>query len=119
LKGLTGEQGVIIPANNMVNLMLNDEVIAAVEKGQFHIWPIQDVDEGLRLLTEIEPGELQEDGSYPQGTFNHVLMEHLEAFARAEKTKDEDQPEETNPPTTPSEEKEDRTPENSAPDPGG
>lgn len=98
MKGLTGEQGVIIPASNLVNLMLNEQVTEAVDKGQFHIWPIQEVEEGLRLLTGLEPGERQEDGSYPEGTFNYILMEQLEAFSRAEETKEEDQPEESSPP---------------------
>lgn len=115
LKGLTGEQGVIIPANNLFNLMLNKQVVTAVEQGQFHIWPIQTVDEGLQLLTDLEPGELQEDGSYPEGTFNHALMEHLDAFARAEKAKEKEQPEGTNSPATLSGKKE---PDNDEPHPG-
>jgi lon-related putative ATP-dependent protease len=99
LQGLTGEQGVIIPANNVSNLMLSDEVVTAVEKGQFHIWPIQTVDEGLQLLSGIEPGVPQEDGSYSQDTFNYTLMEHLKEFARVEKAKDSETSEDANPST--------------------
>ena len=81
--GLSGEQGVIIPANNQSNLMLAEEVVAAVESGQFHIWTIHHVDEGLRLLTHLEPGERREDGSYPEGSFNRQVVDRLEQFSKA------------------------------------
>jgi len=82
-KGLTGEQGVIIPASNRRNLMLRAEVVQAVDQGQFHIWPIQTVEQGLALLTGLEMGERQPDGSYPEGSFNHALMARLQEFSRA------------------------------------
>jgi len=59
-RGLTGEQGVIIPATNVQHLMLKQEVIEAVEAGQFHIYPVKTVDEGLELLTGIPAGERRE-----------------------------------------------------------
>ena len=119
MKGLTGEQGVIIPASNLVNLMLNEEVVDAVGKNMFHIWPIQEVDEGLRLLTGLEPGERQEDGSYPEGTFNHALMGQLEAFSRSEESKEEDQPEESGQPSPAGNDNETDSPDSDLPEPGG
>src|SRR5581483_5925200 len=73
LRGLTGSQGVIIPASNVRNLNLQAEVVEAVAAGEFHIWPIATVDEGLALLSGCEPGTLQADGSYPDGTFNGAV----------------------------------------------
>jgi lon-related putative ATP-dependent protease len=89
--GLTGEQGVIVPANNRKNLMLNDEVTRSVENGQFHIWAFENIDEGLQLLTGLEAGERQEDGTYPQDTFNRAVIERLETFTKAEEAKEQDQ----------------------------
>lgn len=86
-KGLTGTQGVVIPAANLKNLMLRDEVVQAVEAGQFHIWAIKTVDEGLEIFSGMEAGERREDGSYPEGTFNRAVMEQLEKFAELVKEK--------------------------------
>jgi lon-related putative ATP-dependent protease len=93
--GINGEQGVIIPASNQVNLMLNEEVISAVEQGQFHIWSIEHVDEGVSLLTGLEPGARQADGSFPQGSFNRLVVERLEQFSRSGKDKANDAGEES------------------------
>jgi lon-related putative ATP-dependent protease len=82
-RGLSGEQGVLIPAANQKNLMLSAEVIAAVSEGKFHIWPITTVEEGLALLSDREIGELQVDGGYPVGTFNHSVASRLAEFAKA------------------------------------
>jgi lon-related putative ATP-dependent protease len=68
--GLTGEQGVIVPQTNVGNLMLRDDVIAAVEAARFHIWPVTTVDEGIELLTGVAAGERGEDGQYPPDTVN-------------------------------------------------
>jgi lon-related putative ATP-dependent protease len=85
-KGLTGDQGVIIPHSNCHNLMLNHEVIQAVAQGKFHIWPIRTIEEGITLLTGHDAGILQEDGSYPPGTFNHAVQTRLEQFSEAQKS---------------------------------
>jgi len=82
-KGLTGEQGVIIPASNVSNLMLRDEVVQAVENAQFHIWPVHTFEEAIPLLTDMEVGELQPDGTYPEGSFNRAVVEQLTALAKA------------------------------------
>jgi lon-related putative ATP-dependent protease len=68
--GLTGEQGVILPASNVGNLMLRDEVVQAVAEGKFHIWPVRTVDEGIEILTGVPAGERAEDGSYPEDSVN-------------------------------------------------
>lgn len=81
--GLTGEQGVIIPASNISHLMLSEEVVEAVSNGQFHIWAIQTIDEGIPLLTGMEAGERQPDGSYPTGSLNYLVMERLKSFAKS------------------------------------
>lgn len=67
-KGLTGEQGVMIPAKNVRNLMLDQEVVDAVEQGKFHIWLVSTVEEGIEVLTGVECGTIQEDGTYPADT---------------------------------------------------
>ena len=82
-KGLTGEQGVVIPAGNVRNLMLNDEVVQAVEEGKFHVWTIGTIDEAIRLLTNYEPGDLQLDGTYPEGSFNQLVTQRLAEFSKA------------------------------------
>jgi lon-related putative ATP-dependent protease len=76
-KGLTGDQGVMIPDKNIRNLMLDQEVVDAVAEGKFHIWPIKSVDEGLKILTGMDAGLLQEDGTYPEGTIYRKVDDRL------------------------------------------
>jgi predicted ATP-dependent protease len=85
-KGLIDSQGVIIPEGNQRNLMLNAEVIEAVRNNKFHIWPIRSLEEGLSLLTDIKIGELQDDGTYPEGTFNYAVSARLDEFKELMKT---------------------------------
>jgi predicted ATP-dependent protease len=82
-KGLTGEQGVIIPLSTVTSLMLRDEVVQAVEAGRFHIWPVHTIEEGIRLLTDMEPGEPGPDGVFPEGSFNRAVIDRLAEFAKA------------------------------------
>ena len=79
-KGFGEEQGVIIPARNIENLMLRDEVIQAVQEGKFHIYAVRDIKEGIELLTGMEAGDLQEDGTYPAGTLFARADERLKRF---------------------------------------
>ncbi len=81
-RGLTGQQGVLIPRANVRHLMLRDEVVEAIRAGKFHLWAIDTVDEAIALLTGMEPGQRQEDGSFPEGTFHHAVEQRLEAFAQ-------------------------------------
>ncbi len=82
-KGLNGQQGVVIPASNVRHLMLNDEVIQAVKNGDFHIWKAVTIDDAIRLMADLEPGERQADGSYPRGSFNQAVVEGLASLAEA------------------------------------
>jgi predicted ATP-dependent protease len=80
-KGLTGEQGVMIPESNVANLMLKDEVIQAVRDGKFHIWPIRTIDEGIEILTGVKGSERQPDGSFEAGSVNARVDQRLKALA--------------------------------------
>jgi lon-related putative ATP-dependent protease len=68
--GLSGEQGVIIPARNERNLMLRDDVVESVREGRFHVYSVNTVDEAVELLTGLPAGERQPDGTFPEGTVN-------------------------------------------------
>jgi lon-related putative ATP-dependent protease len=81
--GLTSEQGVILPVGNLRHLMLQDEVIEAVRERRFHLWAVASLDEVLALLTGVEPGVRQPDGSYPPGSFHAAVMGRLAAFSKA------------------------------------
>ncbi len=81
--GLSGEQGVLIPAANRRHLMLRREVVDAVEAGRFHVWAIEDVDQGIELLSGLPAGARSEDGTYPEGTIHRRAEERLAAFAEA------------------------------------
>jgi len=76
-KGLTGEQGVMIPDSNVTNLMLKQELVDAVQAGKFHIWSVKTIDEGIEVLTGIPAGEKREDGSYPEGSINALADRRL------------------------------------------
>jgi lon-related putative ATP-dependent protease len=80
-KGLNGRQGVIIPAKNVANLMLKQQVVDAVKAGQFHVYPISTIEEGIEILTGLEAGTLQPDGSYPEGTLFRKVDDRLKAIA--------------------------------------
>lgn len=64
-RGLTGEQGVIIPEQNITNLMLDDEVVEAVKKGEFHIYAVSKIEEGIEILTGMSAGTMNDKGNYP------------------------------------------------------
>lgn len=82
-KGLTGTQGVIIPHQNVKNLMLKEEVVKAVAEGKFHIYPIKTIDEGLEILTGVKAGERLPDGTFEEGTVNYLVDKELERLAKA------------------------------------
>ncbi|MGQ9823813.1 MAG: Lon protease family protein [Desulfotomaculales bacterium] len=81
IKGLNGEQGVIIPRQNIDNLMLRHEIIDAVREGKFHIYAIRTVEEGISLLTGIPAGSRQADGKYPENTVFYLVDKKLREYA--------------------------------------
>jgi len=78
---LTGEQGVLIPASNIKHLMLRQDVVDAVSAGQFHIYPIENIDEGMEVLTGIPTGKADESGAFPEGSINGLVQAKLGEFA--------------------------------------
>ncbi|MEW6233340.1 MAG: ATP-binding protein [Chloroflexota bacterium] len=93
-KGLTGEQGVLIPESNVRHLMLKEGVVEAIQQGKFHVYPVKNVDQGIELLTGVSAGMRQDDGSFPEGTVNgrvdrclRELAERLKGFAEEGKKK--------------------------------
>ena len=80
-KGLDGEQGAMVPAANVPNLMLADEVIEAVEAGRFHVWAVRTIDEGIELLAGQPAGERGPDGEYPAGTVHRLVEDRLRHYA--------------------------------------
>jgi len=80
-KGLSGDQGVLIPHQNLRNLMLQEEVVEAVKQGQFHIYSAKTIDEGIEILTGASAGEKQKDGTYPKSTVNYFIDKRLKDMA--------------------------------------
>ncbi|MBT3352160.1 MAG: AAA family ATPase [Nitrospinaceae bacterium] len=103
---LTGEQGVLIPHQNVTNLMLRDEVVEAVRAGKFNVYPIHTVDEGISLLTGTPAGERDEDsGEFPEGSVHGMVAARLakmyEDLRRLGKKKDDEEEEDEKPSPTP------------------
>lgn len=69
-RGLTGRQGVLIPHSNVKHLMLRQDVVDAVEAGDFAVYPVATVDEGIELLTGVTAGERDADGCFPEDSIN-------------------------------------------------
>jgi lon-related putative ATP-dependent protease len=80
-RGLTGEQGVMIPAANVRHLMLADEVVAAVAAGDFHVWAVESVDEGIELLTGCPAGARGGDGVFAEGSVHRRVEDRLRGYA--------------------------------------
>lgn len=92
MRGLDGSNGVIIPRRNTRNLVLSEDVREAVEKGLFNVYTMDRMEEGLEILTGMKAGELQADGTYPEGTINFLVEKRLTEISEAmEKKKDEEQ----------------------------
>ncbi|MBI5026992.1 MAG: AAA family ATPase [Nitrospirae bacterium] len=96
LDGLSGEQGVIIPKGNLKNLMLKGEVLEAVQNGKFNIYSIDNIEDGIEILTGMPAGELQPDGTYPEGTLNYIVDKRLKELSEVLKEKKEEEKEKTN-----------------------
>jgi lon-related putative ATP-dependent protease len=85
-KGFTGKQGVMIPASNVQNLMLKEEVVDAVKAGKFHIYSAKTIDEGIEVLTGVKAGKRRKDGTFDEDTVNYRVDKQLKSMA--EKLKD-------------------------------
>lgn len=81
-KQLTGQQGVIIPEKNLRHLMLKDEIVNAVKDGQFHIWAVKNIDEGIEILTGVTAGQKDKKGHYPTKTVNYFVEQKLQALSK-------------------------------------
>ena len=85
-KGLTGTQGVIIPLQNIQNLMLRRDVVEAVAQGRFHIYPVKSVDEGIEILTGVDSGKAREDGTFEEDTINFLVDKEMQRLAASWKS---------------------------------
>ena len=81
MQGLTGEQGVIIPWQNVKNLVLKHEIIEAVEKGMFLIYPVSRIDEGIEILTGVKYGKYVEDKGFEKDTICEKVYNKLKKYA--------------------------------------
>ncbi|MFH1914927.1 MAG: AAA family ATPase [Pseudomonadota bacterium] len=79
---LTGLQGIILPADNVVNLMLKDEIVKAVDEGRFHIYPVSTIEEAMFLLTGMRCGVRGRSGQYPTGTLYRLVDTRLAELTR-------------------------------------
>lgn len=80
-KGLTGRQGVMIPHQNVDDLMLRKDVVKTVEDGKFRIYPVKSIDQGIEILTGVKAGERGKDGSFKGGTVNFLVDKQLKELA--------------------------------------
>ena len=81
-RGLSGDQGVLIPKSNVAHLMLREDIRDAVEADRFAVYPVTNVDEALTLLTGIEAGEPGTEGRYPEGSVNRRVEDRLEELSQ-------------------------------------
>jgi predicted ATP-dependent protease len=85
-RGLTGEQGVLIPAANVKHLMLRHDVVAAAEAGKFNIYAVEDVDQAISLLTGLPAGKVDAKGVYPEGSINRKVAARLAELTEIRKS---------------------------------
>jgi predicted ATP-dependent protease len=85
LKGLTGDQGVMIPRTNLRNLMLRPDVVEAVRAGKFHVYAVATIDEGIEVLTGVGAGERDAAGNYSDGTVNQRVQKKLQQFSEQQR----------------------------------
>lgn len=80
-RSLSGSQGVLIPAANVVHLMLREDVVEAVQAKQFHIYAVETIDQGLEILTDRTAGERDKDGNFSPNSINYRIEARLTAMA--------------------------------------
>jgi lon-related putative ATP-dependent protease len=81
VRGLTGDQGVVIPSTNVKHLMLREDLREAVEAGKFAIHAIDTVDDGIELLTGIPAGQRDDTGQFPDGSINRRVEDTLKRYS--------------------------------------
>jgi len=81
-RGLTGRQGVMIPASNVQDLMLRKDVVDAVAAGKFHLYAVPNIDQGIEILTGVAAGSVDADGNFPEGTVHHLVHNRLLELAK-------------------------------------
>ena len=85
MRGLTNNNGVIIPIQNVRNLNLSDEIIESVKSGKFHIYAISTIEEGIEILTGVPAGKRDKNGNFPAGSVNYLAYEKLKKYSKAAK----------------------------------
>jgi predicted ATP-dependent protease len=85
IQGLSGKQGVMMPASNVEDLMLREDILDAVVAGKFHIWPVEKVEQGIEILTGRAAGERDGHGRFEEGTVFGLVDERLRAMAHTMK----------------------------------
>ena len=81
-RGLTGDQGVVIPAKNLDDLMLAPRVVAAIGADQFHVWPVTTIDEGVEILMDVQAGERSSSGRWSEGSMNAAVQKSLDRLSK-------------------------------------
>jgi len=81
IKGLTGNQGALIPSENVEDLMLRDDVIEAVAEGRFHIYPVRTIEQGIEILTGVRAGKREPTGKFEAGTLFAKVDDRLHHMA--------------------------------------
>lgn len=81
IRGLTGEQGVLIPESNIQNLMLKEEILEAVKAGHFSVYSVKTIDEGIEVLTGTKSGQRRSDNTYEENTVNYLVDKQLREMA--------------------------------------
>lgn len=81
MRGLNGSHGVLIPKQNVHNLNLSEEIVEAVKKGEFHIYAISHIEEGIEILTGVPAGKKDKNGHFPAGSINYLAYEKLKKYA--------------------------------------
>ena len=82
MRGFNGEHGVIMPIQNVRNLHLSDEIIKTVKEGNFHIYAINTIEEGIEILTGVPAGKKDKNGNFPAGSVNFLAYEKLKKYAQ-------------------------------------
>jgi len=80
-RGLTGSQGVLVPESNLKHLMLRQDVVQAIQRGEFAVYPVRDVDQAAALMTGLAIGEPDPEGAYPEDSLHGRIAAALEQFS--------------------------------------